>query len=57
MLILRSRTVEPLLPDLVIDGSVVEIVSELEILGIILDPKLALDQQVRAIVVSASRSV
>ena len=37
MLISRSRTVEPLFHDLVIDGSVVEMVSELKILGVILD--------------------
>ena len=36
MLISRSRTVEPLFPDLLIDGSVVEMVSELKILGVIL---------------------
>ena len=36
MLISRSRTVERLFPDLVIDGSVVEIVSELKILSVIL---------------------
>ena len=41
MLIARSRTVEPLFHDLVIDGSVVEMVSELKILGVILDSKLA----------------
>ena len=34
MLISRSRTVEPLFPDLLIDGSVVEMVSELKILGV-----------------------
>ena len=33
MLISRSRTVEPLFHDLVIDGSVVEMVSELKIIG------------------------
>ena len=36
MLISRSRTVEPLFPDLIVDGTVVEIVSELKILGVIL---------------------
>ena len=57
MLIFISRTVEPLFPDLVIDGSVVEIVSELKILGVILDSNLAFEVQVRAIAASASRRV
>ena len=54
MLISCSRTVEPLFPDLVVDGTVIEIVSELKILGVILDLKLAL---VRPIAASASRRV
>ena len=57
MLISRSRTVEPLFPDLVIDGSVVETVSELKILGVILDSKLIFEKQVRAIAASALRRV
>ena len=40
MLFPRPCTVEPLFPDLVIDGSVVEMVSELRILGVSLDSKL-----------------
>ena len=55
MLISGSRTVEPTLPDLVIDGTVVEMVSELKIFGVILDSKLAFEKQVRAITASASR--
>ena len=47
MLISRSRTVEPLFPDLVVDGTVVEMVSELKILGVILDSMLAFQKQVR----------
>ena len=54
MLISRSCTVEPLFPDLVIDGSVVEMVSELKILGVILDSKLTFEKQVRAIAATAS---
>ena len=54
MLISRSRTVEPLFPDLVVDGTVVEMVSELKILGVIVDSKLAFEKQVRAIAASAS---
>ena len=57
MLISRSRTVEPLFPDLFVDGTVVEMVSELKILGVILDSihsKLAFEKQVRAIAASAS---
>ena len=54
MLISRSRAVEPLFPDLLIDGSVVEVVSELKILGVILDSKLSFEKQVRAIAASAS---
>ena len=57
MLISRYRTVEPLFPDLVIDGSVVEMVSELKILGVILDSKLMFEKQVRAIAASASMRV
>ena len=57
MLIFRSRTVEPLFPDLLIDGSVVEMVSELKILGVILDSKLSFEKQVRAIAASASMRV
>ena len=52
MLIYRSRIVEPLFPDLVIDSTVVEMVSELKILGVILDSKLAFIKQVRAIAAS-----
>ena len=55
LLISRSRTVQPLFPGLVIDGSVVEMVSELKILGVILDSKLTFEKQVRAIATSASR--
>ena len=54
---LISRTVEPLFPDLVIDGSVVEMVSELKILGVILDSKLTFEKQVRAIAATASMRV
>ena len=56
MLISRSRTVEPLFPDFLIDGSVVEMVSEL-ILGVIIDSKLSFEKQVRAIAASASMRV
>ena len=57
MLISFSRTVEPLFPDLVIDGSVVEMVSELKILGVILDSKLTFEKQIRAIAATASMRV
>ena len=57
MLISRSRTVEPSFPDLLIDGSVVEMVSELKILGVIIDFKLSFEKQVRAIAASASMRV
>ena len=57
MLISHSRTVEPLFPDLLIDGSVVEMVSELKILGVIIDSKLSFEKQVRAIAASASMRV
>ena len=53
MLISRSRTVEPLFPYLLIDGSVVEMISELKILGVILDSKLTFEKQVGAIAASA----
>ena len=57
MLISRSRTVETLFPDLLIDGSVVEIDLELKILGVIIDSKLSFEKQVRAIATSASMRV
>ena len=57
MLISSSRTAEPLFPDLLIDGSVVEMVSELKIFGVILDSKLTFEKQVRAIAASASMRV
>ena len=47
----------PLFPDLVIDGSVVEMVFELKILGVILDSKLTFEKQVRAIAATASMRV
>ena len=56
-LISRSFTDEPLFLDLVVDGTVVEMVSELKIFGVILDSKLAFEKQVRAIAASASRRV
>ena len=49
--------VEPLFPDVVIEGSVVEMVSEWKILGVILDSKLTFEKQVRAIAASALRRV
>ena len=49
MIISRSRTVEPLFPDLVIEGFVVEMVSELKILGVIFNSKLTFETKVRAI--------
>ena len=42
---------------MLIDGSVVELVSELKILGVILDSKLTFEKQVRAIAASASMRV
>ena len=57
MIISRSRKVEPLFSDLVIEGSVVEMVSELNILGVIFDSKLTFQKQVRPIAASASRRV
>ena len=57
MLISRSHTVEPLFSDLVVYGTVVEMVSELKILSVILDSKLAFEKQVIAIATSALRRV
>ena len=37
MLISRYRTVEPLFPDLVVNGAVVEMVSKFQILGVTID--------------------
>ena len=55
MLISRSRKVEFLFPDLVIDDSVVEMVSELKILGVILDSKFSFEKQARAIAAPVMR--
>ena len=57
MLISRSRTVDPLFPVLVIGGSVVEIVTELKVLGVILDSKLMFEKQVIAIAATDSMRV
>ena len=57
MLISRSCTVEPLFPDLVVDGTVAEMDSELKILDVIIDSKIAFEKQVRALAASASRRV
>ena len=57
LLISRSCMVEHFFPDLVIDGTVVEMVSELKILGVIFDSKLTFEKQVRAIAASALRRV
>ena len=42
---------------MVVDGTIVEMVSELKILGVILDSKLAFEKPVRAIAASALRRV
>ena len=57
LVLVLSYLSPPLSSDLVIDGSVVEMVSEWKILGIIPDSKLAFEKQVRAIAASASRRV
>ena len=57
MLISRSPTVGTLFPDLVIDSFVVDMVSELKILGVILDSNLIIEKQVRTIAASVSRMV
>ena len=57
MLISQSRTVEPLFPDFIVDGTVDEMVSELKIFGVILDSKLAFEKHVRKIAASASMRV
>ena len=49
VLISRPRTVEPLFPDLVVDGTVVEMASELKKVGVILDSKIIFKKQIRAI--------
>ena len=57
MLISRSRTVESSFHDLVVDGTVFEMVSELKILDVILDFKLAFEKHVRTIAASASKTM
>ena len=57
LLVSRSRTVNPVLPELVLDGSVVEMVGQLKILGVYLDRKLTFEHHIRSVASAASSRV
>ena len=50
----RSRTLMPIFPKLVLDGTVVKRVAELKVLGVVLDAKLLFESHIRSIAASAS---
>ena len=50
----RSRTENPHFPDLILNGTIVEVVKELRILGVILDPKLSFKSHISSVVALAS---
>ena len=54
LVISRSRTLMPIFPNLVLDGTVVERVTELKVLGVVLDAKLSFEGHIRSIAASAS---
>ena len=54
LVISRSRTLAPIFPNLVLDGSVVERVTDLKVFGIILDTKLSFESHISSIAASAS---
>ena len=54
LMISRSRTLAPIFPNLVLDGTVVERVTELKVLSVVLDLKLSFENHIRSIAASAS---
>ena len=53
-MISRSRTLAPIFLNLVLDGTVVERVTELKVLGGVLDTKLSFESYIRSMAASAS---
>lgn len=54
LVVSRSRTLVSRFSDLVLNGTAVEVVSELKILGVTLDSKMTLESQLRSVPASAS---
>ena len=54
LFISRSKTLAPIVPSLELDGTVFERVTELKVLGVILDTKLSFESHIRPIAASAS---
>ena len=57
MVISRSRTIAPPYPDLVLNGTVIDMVKELRVLGVVLDSKLTFESHVRCVAAAASRKL
>ena len=57
MMISRSRTACLMFPDLFVGGSIVKMVGELKISGVVLDSKLTFESHVRSVAASASRRI
>ena len=57
MIVSRSCTMLPSFSDLVLNGTVVEMVDELKILGVLLDRKLTFESQVRSLAAAASSRI
>ena len=49
----RSRTLVPIFPNLVLNGTVVDSVTELKVLGVVLDTKLSFESYIRSMAASA----
>ena len=57
MMISRSRTACLMFPDLFVGGSIVKMVGERKISGVVLDSKLTFESHVRSVAASASRRI
>ena len=57
LVIFRSRTLAPFFPNLVLDGTVVERVTELKVLGVVFETKLSFEGLTRLTTASASRKL
>ena len=57
MMISRSRTAWPTFPDLFVGGSILKMVGEMKILGVVMNSKLTFERPVRSVGTSASRRI
>ena len=57
LVISRSRTLAPLLPNLVLDDTLVERVTELKVLGVVLDVKVSFEGHITSIAATASSKI